>query len=484
MPALETFRTARWVRFANLVLQAALFVALFAGLNYLAGSHEMRFDLTRYGRYSLSPETTAYLADLRTPVQIVVGDPEGAVSPDLQGLLREYVYATEGNPEGRITVEYLDVAFRPREAERLGIKEPDTIHLRSGDNTATLRVDELYREENGQRQDFRGEEMITSAILNVSNPERKKIYFLVGHGELRPDDVDARGLSVAREQLRARNLDVASLDLTAARQIPADASLLISVRPQNRYSPPEQELLRRYLRDSAGRLILFLAPDTSAGLDALLRDWGVEVDDDLIRDSGPNNVTQDDDLIIRSFASHPITRELIDSGKVLRIGNARSVGPDPARAAGNGLNVVTLASTSSTAWGEVGYRSRSAVAYNPRIDLRPRPEGLGVAVASEPAAARDNLRVSVPPGRLVVFGTGDLIDNLRIPNDGVLDVLLAAVNWTVDRDAQLKIRPRPIERFQLSLSAGDKTKLDYSLTLALPAAVAFLGLIVYWTRRS
>src|SRR6185312_17518749 len=125
---------------------------LFAGLNYLAGSHELRYDLTRYGRYSLSPETAAYLAALRSPVRIVVGKDEDAVSPDLRGLLREYAYATEGNPEGRISVEYLDVAFRPREAERLGIEDADSIRLKSGDNTATLRIDELYQLENHVRQ--------------------------------------------------------------------------------------------------------------------------------------------------------------------------------------------------------------------------------------------------------------------------------------------------------------------------------------------
>jgi hypothetical protein len=485
MPAFESFRTARWVRFANLVLQALLFVTLFAGLNYLAGSHALRYDLTRYGRYSLSPETAAYLSALRSPVRIVVGKDEDAVSPDLRGLLREYAYATEANPEGRITVEYLDVYLHHREADKLGIEDADSLRLQAGDKAQTLRIEELYQSEAGQRSAFRGEEVITSAILNVSSPEKKKVYFLVGHGELRPDDVDAtRGLSSAADQLRARNLEVQPLDFTAVRQLPADASLLISVQPQSRYSAPEQELLRRYLGASAGRLILFLAPDYDAGLGALTRDWGVRVDDDLIRDTGARNVTQDDDLIIRNFAAHPITQEMIAAAKVLRVGNSRSVGPDPALAAGNGLSVVTLAATSPTAWGEVGHRGRGAAPYNPRVDLHPRPEGLGVAVAAEPAAARDNLPFSVPRGRLVVFGTGDLIDNLRIPNDGVLDLLLGAVNWTVDREAQLKIRPRPIERFQLSLSAGDKAKLDYSLTLALPAAVAFLGLIVYWTRRS
>ena len=68
----ESFRAARWTRTANLVLQAVLFLTLFAGLNYLAGTHVLaespwRFDLTRYRRYSLSPETLAYLSDLPRP---------------------------------------------------------------------------------------------------------------------------------------------------------------------------------------------------------------------------------------------------------------------------------------------------------------------------------------------------------------------------------------------------------------------------------
>ena len=83
----------------------------------------------------------------------------------------------------------------------------------------------------------------------------------------------------------------------------------------------------------------------------------------------------------------------------------------------------------------------------------------------------------------MVFGTGDLIDNARIGNDGVLSILIGAVNWTVDRDAQLNIPPRPIERFQLSLSPRQHDNLRYTILFALPAA-AMLGLLVYWARRS
>ena len=44
MSALHSFRATRWVRTANLLLQAVLFLTLVAGINYLAGNHVLRDD--------------------------------------------------------------------------------------------------------------------------------------------------------------------------------------------------------------------------------------------------------------------------------------------------------------------------------------------------------------------------------------------------------------------------------------------------------
>lgn len=497
MSAFDSFRAARWVRTANLIFQAILFLTLFAGLNYLANNHgwredPWRFDLTRYRRYSLSPETISYVKELSSPVRIIVTVAEEAAPPDLRGLLREYAYATEANPDGKVTAEYLDVDLHRREAQLLNVDQANVVVLLCGDKRRVLSIDDLYRYENQQRHEFQGEQGITAAILDVSSAGRKKIYFLVGHAEMQPGDVDpVRGLSSARELLRQRNFDVGTLDLSSVRGIPDDASLLIGVAPKSPYSASEQELLRHFLGAGDGRLILFLAPGYRSGLENLLADWGVTVDDDVLHDSGADNVTEDGDFIITAFSPHPVTQALLHSSYKarLRMGPARSVRPDAARAAANGLETATLAATSPSAWGEVNYRVRGAAAYSPNVDIRPLPgmvppDRLGVAVASERVAARDNLPFSVRTGRLVLFGTGDLIDNARIANEGVEDIFLGAIKWTVDRDTQLNIRARPIERFQLSLTARELENLRYCLMFLLPGAAAFLGLIVYWTRRT
>jgi hypothetical protein len=488
---IDSPRAARWIRTLNLLLQAVLFLTLVGGLNYLARSHAWRFDLTRYRRYSLSAETLSYLRELSRPIHIVVTSDGQTDDPEVQGLLREYVYATEANPAGQVTVEYVEIYQDRRKTEKYGIEQPGIVLVLCGDKRRALTVGDLYRAENKVRKAFIGEQAVTDAILDVSNPDRKKIYFLVGHGELRPDDVDpARGLSMVRDQLRLRNYDVDTLELTGSGKIPPDAALLVSVAPQDPYTPYEQEVLRQYLGAQAGRLVLFLQPGTQPGLrDLLIDDWGVLVDDDLVIDLGPDNMTEDGDLIIRAYAQHPITQTLLDYKELLRIGYARSVRPLPGRPAEAGLTVVTLAATSTTAWGEIDYRQRGIQQFTPGVDIKGLPQmeppnRLGVAVASEKVAVRGSLPFSVPGGRIVVIGTGDMISNARITNTGSEGMFLGAVNWTVGRDTALNVPSRPIDRFQISLSAGELARLRYTLMLALPGIAALMGIAVYWARRS
>jgi hypothetical protein len=493
MSAFESFRAVRWLRTLNLVLQALLVLTFFGGLNYVAKNHAWRFDLTKQQKFSLSAETLSYIKNLQRPVHIILTLSPDNDNPEVKGLIDEYVYATEGRTAGRISKETLDVYQNRRRSEELGVDQAGIIVLLSGDKRRIVTIDELYTFHEKKRNAFRGEQVLTAAMLDVSTLGREKIYFLSGHGELRIDNADAQiGLSTVRYQLKLRNYDVEALDLTAVRRIPADASLLVLVSPQNSFTRAEQEMIRQYLGTNAGRMIMFLSAGkstTSLGLDDLLLDWGVLVHNDIVFD--PENMSENFELLVRAWApAHPITKSLIDNGSMpLRFGIARTVIPDPGRSPGSGVNTVTLAATAPNAWGERGGQERGTLPrFDPGVDTRPiagmdPPDRLGLAVASERLAMRDNLPFSVRGGKLVVFGTGDLIANGRI-DEASLHIMLNAVNWSVDRDHALAISPRPIERFHLALTATDFTRLRYALLLVLPGSALLLGVLVYWTRRA
>lgn len=498
MSSAESFRSARWVRTFNLVLQALLMLTLFGGLNYLARHHAWRYDLIANRRYALSPETQSYLHQLTRPVHIVItfdensDDEEMARSAhDVRSLLREYVYTAEANDTGRISVEYLDVYQRRREAEQLGVEAAGDILVICGEKHRVLHFSDLYQIKDKRRSAFHGEQAFTAAILDVASGDRKKIYFLSGHGEQRPDDVDqGHGLSLLGEELRRRNFEIEILDLGIAKKIPDDAALLIAAGPQGAFSPFEQELLRQFLATRAGRLILMVDPGRPFGLDSLLADWGLVADDDLVCDTGAQNMTDDGDLLLWAYSPHPITQTLINNNLPLRLGPARTVRADPGRAPEDSLTVTVLAATSPTAWGERSYRLRSLPEYNAGVDLKGSAQTrgtLGVIAASERVSARSTsgevLPFSVRGGRLVVSGTSEFAVNTRIANAGNQNFILNAVNWATDRDIQLNIPARPIERYQLSLSEIELAKLRFGLLLLPPAAALLLALLVYWTRR-
>jgi len=495
MLPIESYRAARWLRTTNLVLQAVLFLTLFGGLNYLAIHYHWRFDLSQHHRYSLSPETVSYLQELKRPVRIVVTLTPDSDNPDtvqayhdLQNLLREYVYITATNHDasadrdGRIHVEYLDVYKNRREAEALGVDQPDVIlFVGATDTRRTVAINELYDYEHRRRTSFKGEQTVTAALLDVSNPQRKKICFLTGHAEMSPDDVKPmRGLSVLRDQLRLRNFEVETLNLSITRRIPEGVDLILICAPTGRFQPFEEELLRQYLTSRAGRIILTLDYGRECGLGGLFSDWGVRVDDDVILDTNPEFVADNGDLMIRQLdGSHPISKSLVDYNLALRISLPRSVRPDPDRSPDRALKVSVLATSSPSSWGEFSYLVQRPLVFDAGTDLR---GPLGVMVASE-RVTPGSLPLSVPGGRLVVIGTGDVFSNRRLADQGCQALSLNAVNWAVDRDTQLHFPPRPIERFQLSLSQEQLARLRLGLLFALPGAVGLLGFFVYWTRR-
>ena len=208
MAFFDSFRTARWVRTLNLVLQAVLFLTLFVGLNYLARNHAWRYDLTQHRRY------LALARDPLLPEQLKRAgahrrrrSPTKSTRPTVHGLLNEYVHATRHSPPGKNHRRIPRCLPEPRPGRAARHRPADTSSCCiCGDRRRTLVLDELYRVEKGVRDAFHGEQAFTAAILDVSSPGEKKIYFLTGHGELNPDDrrSGARALAAARRAARAQ----------------------------------------------------------------------------------------------------------------------------------------------------------------------------------------------------------------------------------------------------------------------------------------
>lgn len=490
MAVLDDFRITNLLRISQRTLHILLAFLFIGGVNYLATSHYQRFDLTSQNRYSLSPETIAYLQNLKVPVHVIVTIPPDSPRADesllynyTQALLAEYQYHAPRRPEKLLTIEYVDVYQQLARAEALAtnyqISDPNLILFVGPERTRILTPTEIVEFEEREITAFKGEQAFTSALLEVSTDRQPVIYFLIGHGEMSVDSVNPnRGLSAAALEMRARNFALRPLDLTKEKTVPVDADLLILADPQTPLLPSEVEKLRAYLEEDAGRLVAMLGPAKEHGLDELLFQWGIRADDMVVLERGEDYQESTGNLLLRQFGNHPVTELLIANQTPVVTGLCRPVRQDPTAPLDARLTLTEILATSNLSYAERSYLLDSAPVFDPAADL---PGPIPVATISE-REAPSQLGIDLPGGRLVVFGTSDLFSNRLLASLGNQALLFGVLNWALDREQLLALPPRERHTHHLPLSREERWQLVLVL-LSLPAVIAVGGLIVHWRRR-
>lgn len=484
------FRYARRFRTINRTIQILLGLTVIIALNFLASKYFRRIDLTQSGSYTLAPETKAYIRELQEPVEIIVTIPNNPEVPEseqvyqhLQKLLREYEATGMQDGKTLIKVEFVDIYRQRKRAQELANKykltQENIILVARGQRTREIRQADLYEVENQEITGFRGEKAITSAIIDVANDDSDKVYFVVGHGEMRLDDVDPlRGLSQLESFLRERNYMLATLDLAVDPTVPADTDLVVLPSPQASLLPEEVEKLRRYMTERNGRMIVLLDPGRRHGLEDLFYDWGVLADDMAVVDTGADFRSQSGDLIIRRFAEHPITDLLVEYQITALFGQPRPVRTDPASLDNERIKVSQLVGTSDQSWAERDFRTQDPIVYDEGRDLR---GPISIATVSTRSAGSE-LGISIPGGRLAVFGNSDFISNNLIRAFGNRTLFFNTLNWALSKNSLLNIATRPLESYQIVMSERDLRNILLYFTL-MPVSVAIFGTFIFIIRR-
>lgn len=484
------FRITRRFRLLNRVAQILLGLCLIASLNYLAAKYFDRIDLTQSGTYTLAPESKAYIRQLQEPVEIIVTIPNDPEQPELvqihqhlDKLFREYEAEGTIGGESLLQIEFVDIYRQRKRAQELAnqynLTQENIILVAQGERKREIRQGDLYEVADGQIRGFRGEKAITAAIIDVSSKEEDKIYFLVGHGEMRLDDVDPlRGLSQLEAFLRERNYTLATLDLAIDSEVPADADLVVVPSPQASLLPEEVEKLRRYMSERNGRMIILIDPGRRHGMNELFYDWGILADDMTVEDGGPDFRAQGGDFIIRRFAEHPITELLIDYQITALFGQPRPVRTDPGSLNDPRLKVTQIIGTSDQSWGERDYRTQDKIVFDAGSDLK----GPVSIAAVSTRSADTELGISIPGGRFVVFGNSDFITNNRLRAFGNRTLLFNSINWALTKNSLLNIATRPLESYQVVMSERDLNRLLLYYG-AIPGATALLGIFIFLLRR-
>lgn len=446
----QAVRHGRWPAVIAAVLGAVV------GLNALAGSRPVRWDLTAEKRFTLSDQTVKVLKGLDRPVKLIAVIHRNTDSGDLlENLVREY-----RRRSGRVSFQIVDFARAQSVARGYGVDTPNTIVVESDGKRRQVEGFNLFSTTLDGVQ-FKGEQALTRAILEVTGRAGRRVYFLEGHGEPSLDGELARLRSLAEGEGYA----LAPLNLATSGRVPADAAAVVVLGPQQDLDPREAQALVDY-RQKGGRLFLLVDPMPGRALPELGRvaeEAGVRMADDLAIDP-VRGFFGDATAPVPEALFHTITDPLIQKRLNVVLPGSRSL----ADLKKKGLAVSVLLQTSSDAWGE-----RNPLASPIRRDAGEATGPLALAVAvtagDKPAA--------------VIVGNSTMVRGNALTVRGNVDFFLNSLGWLVGQEELISIRPKELSAPRAEITGPEASRIFYGTTLGMPVALVALGGYVWHRRR-
>ena len=446
-------------------------VGILLALAYLSLRYPVRFDLTTTGRYSLSPATVTMLERLRKPVHIVFfHDP----------LMRETVelYELIAHQTPRVSVEFYDPMINPAQARLYGVNFAGTAVMES----------------EGRRLQVNSptETDIANGILRVSQSATQLVCFLDGHGEPDPFSLESHdhmegapghshglgvkyvlherhGMAKARHALETLNYKVEKVLLLQRARGLAGCALLVVAGPKVALLPREVEAVREYLA-GGGHALFMLDPFVTTGLEGVIREYGIVLDDDIVIDEASHFWADVSAPAVSDYNRHQITRDL----PLTFFPGARSLSPTPQRVPGT--SVVPLVNSSKNSWGQA---NPERVAFVEGRDVRGPATLMVVAlrrrVDAEGAPAEDG-----PRSRIAVVGDSDFATNSFFHIMGNGSLFVNTVSYLAAQENLIGLQPRTADLPRMNLTNRQMKGTFFLSVVLVPALLAMVGTAVWW----
>src|SRR5207244_5772542 len=308
----------------NVLAQILLVLFLIAMVNSLAFKHYRRWDFSRDQKYALSDKTKRFLNTLKGRMRITVFfAPTTPITADVQNLLTEYQYAGKG----KIDIEHIDPERNLSRAKELFDKykvvtDESLLVLDYEGRNKTVKASEMADiDQSGMAfgegprvAAFKGEQVITSAMMDLVEGKKKTLAYVLGHKE--PPLLENSAISVLKTFIENENIRFQELNLFDVDAVPAEMKAIVIIGPQYDFSDREMKLLRDFW-DKQGRILLLLDPAAKTPrLDAFLNELGVKVNDDRLMvflRTGIQELALTRDVQAHFLGDSPITKRLADA---------------------------------------------------------------------------------------------------------------------------------------------------------------------------
>jgi len=455
----------------------ALLTIVVVVLLYLVNAQFPRsWDLTGNRRYSLAPQSLQVLDQLGDLLEGKgVAATEGGTGvasgdgPTGADHVQVYAFYQKLDPARDVTEALLKSCSQRSRRFRFDVVDPEvdidlfrkfdlgsarTVVVTVGDRHTTLVQPE--------------ESALLSAVYRLASGRLSRVLFLSGHGEHLLDSTERPGYASCALALADQGYDVRPIGLAGGARVPESCNVLVIAGPRLDPEPGETAAIDAFLA-RGGAVLALTDPPTPAGWADWLRTWHLVPTGEVLIDSdrltasqglGPRTLA-----LIDTYSHHEIVHNL--HGLVTSFPLAqpllRTGGSDSTLYGG------PLLTTGESSWGETDPQTMFSGRpdFDPATD-RPGPLPFGWVLESRRAEGR--------PGRLVVIGNSEFLNNATINQHANRDLLLNTIGWLAREEALIQVRGRDPLSQPVVLSASQKEVYGWGAVLGWPLLVGSLAL--------
>ncbi|MBQ8827207.1 MAG: GldG family protein [Oscillospiraceae bacterium] len=450
----------------------------------------LTIDLTSSKAFEISQESIDYINSLTEDIEIVTMVDE-SMFKDTSNVYYKQAYEVIKKYEqesDRITVKFVDMTADPTYANRYseiykGTISEYSIVISCGNRIKVISVNDLFNTElNYQTYSFqivssKAEQVLTSAIMYVSDPDPKKAVIL---------EIESAGIADEYIQtlLEDDGFDVSTSN-PQLEPIPADADLIVINAPLNDFSEEVVDQLYDYMENGGnyGKNLIYLASfsqkDTS-NIDAFLAEWGIEVGKGVVGDTNTNNLaTGTTFYAFKNYISDTdYSQNVAQPDLPVVVYNARPV------------NVLFENSANVTAQALLTTEDTAFVLTDEMQELAQsgtEPEIVNgiyntMALANKYTFDDNNNQVL---SNLLVIGASDMLDpgltGTTYYNNG--DYFISIVNAMTGKNAGITIVAKDLTAATFDTDVAKTSAAAWVFLIIIPAAVFVTGIVIWAKRR-
>ncbi|OYW09773.1 MAG: hypothetical protein B7X34_06035 [Acidobacteriia bacterium 12-62-4] len=426
-----------------------VFVAILAGVNFLANRYNKSFDTTATKRYSLSDQTVKLITGLKGDITFTVVD-QTARFTAWKDLLEQY-----RNLSSKVKIEYVDPVKNPQVAMALGARPPfGQVFVENGTRT--------------QEAAAMTEQELTATVIKLLKTGDRTVCVYSGAGEPSLEDrASSGGFAFAKASLERNNYKTQVVKSLQTTEVPAECTAILVAGPRSEYPDPVIGGIKAFV-EKGGHALFLLGPALRTEredaiphekLAALLDSWGITVNNDVAIDESGSGAAYGFgkyNFVVDQFEQHPMVRELGNSGVLFPL--------------------VRSLTTKERAEKVLSTPEKSFATKD--LDLKKSGE--------EPAAGTKGpltlaAATTVGKARVVVFGSVRWATNGALQYQANRDLFLNAFSWMSSDEDLLSIRPKEPDDRRLDVRPGQGWIFPFASFF--PPLLVIIGGVMVWLRR-